>query len=108
VCAPTGAAAYKIAGYTRHEAFQLPVRHSSNIDNIPLRSESLAALKDAIGVIKILIIDEMSMVGADMLLTVHRRLCDVMASDEPFGGVSFIAVGNPWGSLMPALLSVEN
>ncbi|XP_033726656.1 ATP-dependent DNA helicase RRM3-like [Pecten maximus] len=29
-----------------------------------------------------------------MLLTVHRRLCDLMGSDEPFGGVSVLAVGD--------------
>ena len=40
------------------------------------------------------IIDEISMVGADMLLTIHRRLCDIMDSDEPFEGLSILAVGD--------------
>lgn len=29
-----------------------------------------------------------------MLLTVHRRLCDNTGNDQPFGGVSVLAVGD--------------
>lgn len=39
-------------------------------------------------------IDEISMVGADTLLTIHRRLCDIMSNTQPFGGISILAVGD--------------
>lgn len=94
VCAPTGAAAYNISGYTLHAAFLLPVNVRNTDDYIPLSGERLAALKETIGNVKVVIIDEISMVGSDMLLTVHRRLCDVMGNDQPFGCVSILAVGD--------------
>lgn len=34
------------------------------------------------------------MVGADTLLTIHRRLCDIMSNTQPFGGFSILAVGD--------------
>ncbi|XP_062600070.1 uncharacterized protein LOC134261665 [Saccostrea cucullata] len=94
VCAPTGAAAYNISGYTLHAAFHLPLNVKHSDDYIPLSGERLAALKETIGNIKVLIIDEISMVGSDMLLTVHRRLCDLMGNHQPFGGISVLAVGD--------------
>ena len=94
VCAPTGAAAYNIAGHTCHSAFHLPIHKSKLDDYIPLSSEKLAAMKEAIGDTKLIVIDEVSMLSADMLLTIHRRLCDVMGNSEPFGSVSILAVGD--------------
>ena len=94
VCAPTGAAAYNIAGHTCHAAFQLPVQKRKDDDYIPLSTERLTEMKAALGDTKLIVIDEVSMVGADMLLTIHRRLCDVKGSSKPFGGVSIIAVGD--------------
>lgn len=32
------------------------------------------------------------MVRADTLLTIHRRLCDIMSNTQPFGGISVLAV----------------
>lgn len=94
ICAPTGAAAYmyNISGYTLHAAFFLPVNVMSSDDYIPLSGDRLASLKESIGNIKVLIIDEISMVGSDticMLLMVHRRLCDVMGNHLPFRGYLF-------------------
>ena len=94
VCAPTGAAAYNIAGHTCHSAFHLPIHKSKLDDYIPLSSEKLAAMKEAIGDTKLIVIDEVSMLSADMLLTIHRRLCDVMGNSEPFGSVLILAVGD--------------
>ncbi|XP_060596137.1 uncharacterized protein LOC132750210 [Ruditapes philippinarum] len=94
VCAPTGAAAYQIAGHTCHSLFQLPVGTKSDEDYIPLSRERLASMKESVGDVKLIVIDEISMVGADMLLTIHRRLCDIMGNDKPFGGVSILAVGD--------------
>ena len=94
VCAPTGTAAYNIAGHSIHSAFLLPINESKYDDYVPLSNEKLTGLKEAIGDIKILVLDEISMVGTDLLLSIHRRLCDVMGNQDPFGGVSVLAVGD--------------
>ena len=94
VTAPMGAAAYSIAGHTLHSTFLLPVHTHKSGDYMPLSSEKLAVLKQNIGSMKLLVIDEISMVGPDTLLTIHRRLCDVMGNEEHFGGVSILAVGD--------------
>ena len=49
---------------------------------------------ETVGIIKVLIIDEIFMVGPDMLLTVHRSLCDVMGNHQSFGGISVLGVGD--------------
>lgn len=51
-------------------------------------------MRSKLGNLCLLIIDEISMVANDQLLTIHRRLADIMNSDEPFGGVSILAVGD--------------
>ena len=94
VCAPTGTAAYNVSGYTIHSALLIPIEETKFDDYIPLSNEKLASLKESLGDVKILIIDEISMVGCDMLLTIHRRLCDIMGNEEPFGGISVLAVGD--------------
>ena len=92
MCAPTGTGDYNIAGHTIHSAFVLLINESKHDDYIPLSNEKLAGLKEAIWNIKILVLDEISMVGTDMALSIHRRLCDIMGNQEPFGGVSVLAV----------------
>ena len=44
----------------------------------------------------LIIIDEVSMVGSNMLLEIHRRLQQIkdVASDTMFGNVSVLAVGD--------------
>ena len=39
-------------------------------------------------------IDEISMVGGDLLLQIDRRLRAIKGDDKPFGGVSVLAVGD--------------
>ena len=95
VCAPTGTAAYNIAGHTIHSAFVLPINESKCDDYVPLSNEKLVSLKEAIGDIKILVLDEISMVGTDLALSLHRKLSAIMRNQEPFGGgVSVLAVGD--------------
>jgi ATP-dependent DNA helicase PIF1 len=94
VCAFTGVAAFNIEGHTLHSAFNLPVNQSKRDDYIRLSGEQLSSMRGKLGNLCLLIIDEISMVGADHLYTVHRRLSEIMTSDEPFGGVSVLAVGD--------------
>lgn len=71
VCAPTGAAAYNISGVAYHSAFLLPFHVTNSDDYIPLSTEKLAVLKEAFSTVKLIIIDEVSMLGTDTLLTIQ-------------------------------------
>lgn len=66
VCAP-GAAAYNMFGYTCHAAFLLPLLTKKNDDYNLLSSQSWLYW------LSMIINDEISMVGADTLLVIHRR-----------------------------------
>ena len=71
VCAPTGAAAYNIAGHTCHAAFQLPLQKRKDDDYIPLSTEKLTAMKTALGDTKLIVTDEVSMVMMMMMMMIH-------------------------------------
>jgi len=92
--APTGTAAYNIGGATLHSFFQLPLGQS-NIRS-SLSSEKLNGLRVTFSKLKILVIDEISMVGATMLANIHERLQAItsLPADIPFGGISIFAVGD--------------
>jgi DNA replication protein DnaC len=85
VCAPTGAATYNISGYTLHAAFLLPVNVRNSDDYIPLSGERLAALKETIENIKVVIIDEISMVGYKtntIPILIHQMHISTTISDQ--------------------------
>ena len=45
--------------------------------------------------LKMIIIDEMSMIGSDMLYDIHKRLSEIrFGSLEPFGGLGLLLVGD--------------
>ena len=93
----TGTAAFNIDGMTLHSAFGFsPVPGGQNTYQ-PLGSERLNTLRSRIGKLKLLIIDEVSMVGANLLYFIHRRLEDIVAGssgDSRFGNISILAVGD--------------
>lgn len=86
--APTGMAAVNIGGKTLHSLCQLPPGWilKSHIKAAPRRKEILAA--------KLLIIDEISMVTANLLDGVSAFLRLNRRVDKPFGGLSVIMVGD--------------
>ena len=94
VCAFMGSAAFNVDGYTLHSSFNLLLTESKKDDYIRLSNEQLSTMRSKLGNLALLIIDEISMVGSNHLLTIHRRLAEIMNSDEPFGGVSVLAVGD--------------
>lgn len=75
--APTGTAAFNIGGMTIHSALSLPIKES-NMHNqheyIPLSNEKKNSLKCKLQHLKVLIIDEISMVGSQTLINIHKRL----------------------------------
>jgi len=90
VAAPTGLAAFNINGTTIHRVLSLPVEHGKPADYCPLQQEQLTTLRATLRDLKLLIIDEVSMVSSLVLLYIHLRLTEIMSTNEPFGGVSLV------------------
>ncbi|KAI8500028.1 hypothetical protein Bbelb_223450 [Branchiostoma belcheri] len=93
----TGTAAFGINGMTLHSALSLSCGLNRGRDYQPLSSDRLNTLRSRLGKLKLLVVDEVSMVGADLLYHIHRRLQDICGSPDPdsrFGGVSILAVGD--------------
>ncbi len=93
--APTGVAAFIIGGMTLHSALVLGTSKYGGFQ--PLSHDRLNSLRSKLSKLALLIIDEISMVGSNMLLEIHNRLQQikaVMPDQSSFGGVSILAVGD--------------
>ena len=88
VLAPTGVAAMNAGGQTIHSFFKLPPRLIEPGDIKRLRSTRL------IKAVETVIIDEISMVRADMLDAIDRSLKLNRMNKRPFGGVRMILAGD--------------
>ncbi|KAJ8049090.1 ATP-dependent DNA helicase pfh1 [Holothuria leucospilota] len=88
----TGKAAYGIGGYTIHNALQIPA--NQGYDYKALTAERLNTLQAKYHSLKVIFIDEISMVGNKMLRFIDQRLQQIMGTKKVFGGVSIIAVGD--------------
>ena len=94
LCAPTGTSAFNIDGMTIHSAFLFPVAMKQYRN---LSAETVNILRNKLQKLKVLIIDEISMVSATMLCYIHRRLEEIKGSQNKssvFGDVTIIAFGN--------------
>ena len=91
--APTGKAAFNIHGMTLHSAFALPVTEF-NGEMPNLYSDVCNTLRSKLSCLKVIIIDEISMVGSKILSQVNNRLKAIMENSLDFGGVSIISVGD--------------
>ena len=98
--APTGVAAYLVNGTTIESALGIqPSKDKAYIRNQPSRNSSLRFLYEDLQVI---FIDEVSMLGSDMLAKINFRLQDIMGNTEFMGGVSIVCTGD-FGQLPPVL-----
>lgn len=91
--APTGKASYNINGITLHTAFNLPLNQETG-KNKPLSADLCNTFFSKYMHLKVIIIDEISMVGATMFQVLDARLKQIFKSQEPFGGISIICVGD--------------
>jgi hypothetical protein len=109
IAAPTGVAAIHAGGVTLHSLFQLPFKPflptTSNqlfqqeqnfCDQKSLFTTShLSAAKiDVIKELEVLIIDEVSMVRADLLDAIDTILRHYRGNENPFGGLQMVFIGD--------------
>ncbi len=93
VCAPTGVAALAVGGQTIHSLLRLPIGIIGKRELGFIPKESLAVLSH----LDALVIDEVSMVSADVLDAMDRRLRQAKRrKNTPFGGVQLIMFGDPY------------
>lgn len=102
VVAPTGVAAINAGGVTIHSFFQLPlcpylpdVKELVTEYQMPERMCSLR--KERVRILRtldLLIIDEISMVRADILDAIDDTLKRYRRNDRPFGGVQLLMIGD--------------
>lgn len=96
VAAPTGVAAVNAGGVTLHSFFQLPLApfipgaqyHSQKHYQMPKLK------RDIIRSLDLLVIDEISMVRADLLDAVDDALRRYRDPSRPFGGVQLLLIGD--------------
>ena len=99
VVAPTGVAAINAGGTTIHSFFQLPfspfaptqLGRKDLISKMKMRADQQKVLRE----LELLVIDEISMVRADVLDAIDTVLRHYRRRDnEPFGGVQVIFIGD--------------
>lgn len=94
VVAPTGVAAINAGGVTIHSFFQLPmspfVPGSEYRDKFSFSRDKLRIIR----ALDLLVIDEISMVRADLLDAIDNALRKYRRSPLPFGGVQLLMIGD--------------
>ena len=92
--APTGVAAININGTTIHTALAIPKESGENVP--PMSDQKRTQIRISLSELKLIIIDEISMVSNSTLLHIHQRLKDIFgtSSDQLCAGLSIIVVGD--------------
>lgn len=103
ILAPTGRAAINVNGQTIHSFFQFVLGMLDN-DYCPLSFNKDKI--DTIKAIKTIIIDEVSMVRADLMAAIDRTLRFYRRSTRPFGGIQMLFFGDMY-QLPPVLTKSE-
>jgi ATP-dependent DNA helicase PIF1 len=92
ICAPTGVAALNVGGQTIHSLFRLPIGVIADHE-----IEHSTELRKLLNTIDTLVIDEVSMVNADLLDAIDRSLRIARSRrHEAFGGVQLVLFGDPY------------
>lgn len=92
ISAPTGVAALNVGGQTIHSLFRLPIGVIADQE-----IEQSGELRKLLNTIDTLVIDEVSMVNADLVDAIDRSLRQArQRKAEPFGGVQLVLFGDPY------------
>ena len=111
IVAPTGVAAINAGGATIHSFFQLPFTPFAPIPegrkNLIAKSKMSSARRKVLQELELLIIDEISMVRADLLDAVDTLLRHFrFRPNDPFGGVQIVYIGDMY-QLSPVVPNEE-
>ncbi|WP_370296499.1 ATP-dependent RecD-like DNA helicase [Agromyces sp. LHK192] len=92
ICAPTGVAALNVGGQTIHSLFRLPIGLIADHD-----IEQNDAVRKILNAMDTLVVDEVSMVNADLMDAMDRSLRQArQRPTEPFGGAQVVLFGDPY------------
>ena len=95
IVAPTGLAAFNVGGLTIHRLFQLPIEHEGKTAGYwSLPKDTQKKFQTTFRPLKIIIVDEVSMVSNLNLTYLHLRLDDIYGSNDWFGSKNIIFVGD--------------
>ncbi|MFT2817463.1 ATP-dependent DNA helicase [Leifsonia sp. A12D58] len=92
IAAPTGVAALNVGGQTIHSLFRLPI---GVIADHPIDQND--QVRKLLNTIDTLVIDEVSMVNADLMDAIDRSLRQArQRPNDTFGGVQIVLFGDPY------------
>lgn len=95
IVAPTGVAAINAGGMTIHSLFQLPIGlHLPGVERQQPFGRFSAQKTRLLRSLDLVVIDEVSMVRADLLDAVDAVLKRIRNSERPFGGVQLLMIGD--------------
>ena len=94
IVAPTGVAAINAGGMTIHSFFQLPLSPFVPNSNIKNRFDYSKEKRKIMRTLDLFIIDEISMVRADVLDAIDSVLRRFREPNKPFGGVQLLMIGD--------------
>ena len=90
LCAPTGKAAHNINGVTLHHAFKVPANQTFAFKK--LSNDALNTLSVKYMDLKMLIINEISMVGTSFFNFINLRLQEIRSNKSLFGGIHVLVI----------------
>ncbi|MBR2830758.1 AAA family ATPase [Candidatus Saccharibacteria bacterium] len=93
IVAPTGIAALNVGGQTIHSFFRLTTDVQDAKDHKKVTS-NLDRIKSILRRLDCLVIDEISMVGADIIDMIDAKMRFARGTDQPFGGCQIVAFGD--------------
>ena len=95
VAAPTGLAAFNVGSLTIHRLFQLPIEHKGKTAEYwSLSKVSQKVIKTKLHNVKLIVVDEISMVSSLTLTYMHMRLEELFGGEEWFGCRNMMFVGD--------------
>ena len=94
VCAPTGVAALNVGGVTIHSLFTFPL---GLLGEVEIARHLSRRTREVLRALDMLVIDEVSMVSADLMDAIDRALRIARGKrNEPFGGAQLVMFGDPY------------
>ncbi|MBS1532572.1 MAG: AAA family ATPase [Bacteroidetes bacterium] len=92
IAAPTGVAAVNVGGTTIHSLFALPPRplDEETVKGIRISSQARLLLRE----LDLLVVDEVSMLRADVLDAMDYLLKEVRQNRRPLGGLQIVFIGD--------------